>query len=123
MWQNILCVGMGSALGGISRYLLSTGIKELFPVTFPWGTFFVNILGCFLAGAFSGLPDSSQFTAAHRLFFAVGFCGSFTTFSTFSFENLQLLVSKAYALFALYTGTSLLLGIGAAWLGYLCTTK
>ena len=82
----------------------------------------VNIAGCFLLGLLSGFFTSHP-APVYRLFFTVGFCGSFTTFSTFSFENLQLLSNKAYGLFSLNIGLSLILGILFAGLGYLMTNK
>ena len=95
MWQNIIFVGLGSIVGGVSRYFIGL-----------------------LSGFFTSHP-----APVYRLFFTVGFCGSFTTFSTFSFENLQLLSNKAYGLFSLNIGLSLILGILFAGLGYLMTNK
>lgn len=121
---NILLVGIGSMIGGISRYLLSDYIRHLFPSPFPLGTLLVNIIGCFLIGIISGLIISSiHVTNNHRLLLAVGFCGSFTTFSTFSLENLTLLSSKAYLLFALNIILSVILGLAATWAGYIISIK
>ena len=122
MWQNIIFVGLGSIVGGVSRDFISEWSRHLFPSSFPWGTFIVNIAGCFLLGLLSGFFTSHP-APVYRLFFTVGFCGSFTTFSTFSFENLQLLSNKAYGLFSLNIGLSLILGILFAGLGYLMTNK
>lgn len=122
MWKNIIWVGTGSMLGGIFRYLVSECIKRLWTIPYPLGTFFVNMAGCFFLGMLSGyLPHTS--TPAHRLFFAVGFCGSFTTFSTFSLENLQLLTTKSYGLLTLNIGLSIISGILFASLGYMLTNK
>ncbi len=124
MLINILLVGLGSMFGGIARYLLSGWVKQLFPGMFPFGTFTVNLIGCFIIGFLSGLiPSSSQFTAHHRLLFAVGFCGSFTTFSTFSLDNLELLTAKAYLLFSFNILLSIFLGLTATWGGYLLGKK
>ena len=122
MWQNIILVGLGSMIGGISRFLLSGWIKHCITTSFPWGTFVVNMIGCFLIGILSGI-FATQDSQSQRLFFIVGFCGSFTTFSTFSMENLQLLTSRSYALFSLNTGISVITGILFAGLGYMLTTK
>lgn len=54
MWQNIIFVGLGSIVGGVSRYFISEWSRHLFPSSFPWGTFIVNIAGCFLLGLLSG---------------------------------------------------------------------
>lgn len=50
MWQNIIFVGLGSIVGGVSRYFISEWSRHLFPSSFPWGTFIVNIAGCFIPG-------------------------------------------------------------------------
>lgn len=124
MWVNIILVGIGSMLGGISRYLFSDLIKRLLPVTFPAGTFLANMTGCFLIGIISGwIVSRVTPSESHRLFFAVGFCGSFTTFSTFSLENMNLLASKAYLLLSLNIGLSVTLGLILTGLGYLISTK
>lgn len=119
MWQNILFVGIGSMAGGISRYLLSVGIRQWFPGIFPLGTLLVNILGCFLIGILAGLLNSaSYFSENYKLLLTIGFCGSFTTFSTFSLDNLWLLSSKAYLFTALNIVISVAGGLLATYAGY-----
>lgn len=120
MWLNIVLVGTGSMLGGISRYLLSDLIRNVIPSAFPVGIFIVNVLGCFLIGVLSGFIGA---TNTHKLFFAVGFCGSFTTFSTFSLDNLNLISTKAYFLLSLNIGLSVVCGLIATWLGYVLSQK
>lgn len=124
MLQNILLVGLGSMAGGILRFLLGDYIKHLLPSNFPFGTFIINMAGCFMIGLFSGwLISNSYFTANHRLFFIVGFCGSFTTFSTFSMDNLNLLTSKSYGLFTLNASLSIILGLLFTFIGYSLTRR
>lgn len=123
MWINIFWIGIGSMLGGISRYLVSLGIKQWFPTLFPWGTLSINVIGSLFIGIVTGLFLSSSISTSQRLFLAVGFCGSFTTFSTFSLENLQLLSGKAYFLLSLNIGASLLLGLAGVWLGLKLTQQ
>lgn len=124
MLQNIILVGLGSMLGGVSRYLLSDYIKYLFPVAFPLGTFLINMAGCFLIGVLGGwFTSASFFTDNYRLLFIIGFCGSFTTFSTFSMENLNLLASRAYSLFALNASLSLGVGLLLTFIGYSITHR
>lgn len=124
MLQNIILVGIGSMIGGVSRYLFSDFVKQILPSTFPFGTFIVNMIGCLGIGILSGwLASASFFTISHRLLFIIGFCGSFTTFSTFSIDNLNLLVSKAYGTFALNVGLSISIGLLLTFIGYCITQK
>ena len=87
----ILLIGVGSFIGGISRYLLSLFIQNKFLSTFPFGTLGVNILACFLIGIVFGLSERGNFTMEWRLFLATGFLGGFSTFSSFSNETVGLL--------------------------------
>lgn len=117
--SNLLFVALGSMFGGVSRYWLSGFIQKHFDTTFPIGVFIVNIAGCFLMGVIAGvLAHANILTNNHRLLLAVGFCGSFTTFSTFSLDNLQLLSMKAYFLLSLNIGLSVVLGLTATWVGF-----
>jgi fluoride exporter len=122
MIKTLLFVGTGGFLGSISRYLVSRIIQNNFPSAFPYGTFFVNLTGCFLIGLIYGISEKSTLlTPGWRLFLAVGFCGGFTTFSTFANENLALLRDGEFFNFFLYTGLSVLLGITATFIGVLIT--
>lgn len=117
--NNILFVAIGSMLGGVSRYWLSGFIQKYFPIAFPLGIFIVNIIGCFVIGVLAGLfAHSNLLSHYHRVLLIVGFCGSFTTFSTFSLDNLQFLSSKAYHLLFLNIGLSVIIGLVATWAGY-----
>ncbi len=123
MWQNIIFCRPGFyRRRGFHVILSLSGAGTYFPQASLWGTFIVNIAGCFLLGLLSGFFHFPSCSGLSSLF-TVGFCGSFTTFSTFSFENLQLLSNKAYGLFSLNIGLSLILGILFAGLGYLMTNK
>ena len=117
MWKNILLVGAGSFVGGALRYLVSLLLK--YSGGFPWATFVVNVIGCFviglLWGVFSRCANVSQQLV---LFLSVGLCGGFTTFSTFSKESLQLMQSGNWLYFALYVAGSVALGILLVALGY-----
>jgi CrcB protein len=122
MFKTLFFVGAGGFLGSISRFLASRFIQEHLPVAFPFGTFFVNISGCFLIGIIYGFSErSSLLTSGWKMFLAVGFCGGFTTFSTFANENLALLRDGDFLHFMLYTGLSVFLGIAATFLGVLIT--
>ncbi len=117
----ILAIGLGSCLGGISRYFLSQLIQNKFLSTYPFGTMAVNIIGCFLIGIIFGLSERGNFTMLWRLFLVTGFLGGFTTFSSFSNETIALLrdgqiwhafsyiiFSVAISLAATFSGISLI---------------
>jgi len=122
MIKTLLLVGTGGFLGSVSRFLASRFMQDNFPTAFPFGTFFVNISGCFLIGLIYGFSErSALLTPGWKMFLAVGFCGGFTTFSTFANENLALLRDGEYYYFFLYTGLSVFLGIAATFLGVILT--
>ena len=122
MIKTIILVGTGGFLGSISRFLASRFMQDNFPSAFPFGTLFVNITGCFLIGIIYGFSEkSSLLTPGWKMFLAIGFCGGFTTFSTFANENLALLRDGAFFHFMLYTGLSVFIGIMATFFGVLIT--
>jgi CrcB protein len=122
MIRTLLLVGTGGFLGSITRFLASRLIQTNLQSAFPFGTFFVNITGCLLIGLIYGFSDrSSLLTPGWKMFLAAGFCGGFTTFSTFANENLALLRDGDFFHFGLYTGLSVFLGITATFFGVLIT--
>lgn len=122
MLKTLLFIGTGGFIGSISRFLASRFMQNTFPSALPLGTFFVNISGCFLIGLIYGISErSALFTSGWKMFLTVGFCGGFTTFSTFANENLAMLRDGDFFHFMLYSGLSVFLGIGATLLGIFIT--
>lgn len=118
---NAAMVGSGGFLGALARYGISGLVHRQLPLTtFPYGTLAVNLIGCFAVGALAGLAEVRQlFGPELRTFALIGLLGGFTTFSTFSLETLNLIEEGAWLKAGLNAGLSLVLCIGAAWLGVL----
>ena len=114
----LLLVCLGSGLGGICRFLLAMLIKS--PVdSFPSATLVTNLIGCLCIGLFLGLSVKHHWLSKElQSLLVTGFCGGFTTFSTFSNEALTLLRSDAFLMFALYVGLSIILGLCLVAVGY-----
>src|SRR5579884_1190420 len=89
---RVLLVTIGGALGASSRYLLGGWIQSQFGSQFPWSTFTINISGAFLIGIVFGFVDKGILSTNARLLLATGILGGYTTFSTFSFETISLLI-------------------------------
>jgi len=113
----MLLVGAGGFFGSIARYLLSDAVQSRMLTSFPYGTITVNLLGCFIIGIIYALSETANLAPEYRILIATGFCGGFTTFSSFSFESLTLLQDNQYLYATLYAGLSLVLGLLAAFLG------
>ncbi len=125
MLRSILLVGLGGFLGAVARFLLALRIARAAEATrFPWAIFSVNMLGCLLIGilaaAFTSLGNWSGRTAA-SMFLIAGFLGSFTTFSTFGLETLDLIKENRAGLALAYVGASVIVGVALVaagfWLG------
>ena len=113
MLRNILLVAIGGAIGSVCRYLLS-GINV---VSWPWGTFAVNTLGSLFIGLLVGLVSKGIVSPEIKLLLVTGFCGGFTTFSTFANESFSMMKAGDALQMALYLGASVVIGILAVWLG------
>ena len=116
--KQLIIVFIGGGVGTVFRYFFS----KLIPYSgsgFPWSTFTCNLIGCFIIGILSSyfyrtLPNDQSDVV---LFFTIGLCGGFTTFSTYAFENLNLLKSGDHLTFTIYTLSSVILGIIMVYIG------
>ncbi len=98
---KVLCISAGGALGALSRHTVSQVTSRLWPGTFPWGTFAVNMAGCLLIGFLYGLGErTGQLSTNARLLLIAGFLGAFTTFSSFAHETVGVGADGAWKLAA-----------------------
>ena len=118
---NLLIISLGGALGAVSRFLLGNAVSRALGSFLPYGTFVINIVGCFAMGLLMTIiVDREMLPAAWRLFLCVGFLGGFTTFSSFGYEALILLTEGRLLAALAYVGGSVVLGLVAAAAGVLC---
>lgn len=114
--KQVLLVFLGGGAGSVLRYLISRAMAT--PAGFPLGTFSVNILGSLIIGLVMGLSLRNNLLSSNLiLLLATGFCGGFTTFSAFALENQALLRSGHFLHFGIYAIGSVVLGVGAIFLG------
>ncbi len=114
-------IAIGSALGGMARYWCSGLTARLVGETFPWGTFLVNVVGCFIIGFFATLagPDGRVFAGTlPRQFVMIGVLGGYTTFSSFSLQTLNLVQDGEWWLAGAYIVLSVVACLIAVWLGF-----
>jgi fluoride exporter len=118
-------VAAGAALGGLLRWGVGLAFAAWVGAAFPWGTLFINVTGCLFLGWFGKwLTDRlPQRTEELRLFVAVGFCGAYTTFSSYELEASHLLRDGMGVLAALYLAGSVVLGLAAVQLGIWLATR
>jgi len=112
-------IAVGSALGGVGRYLAGALIQRMAQTTFPTGTLAVNITGSFLLGLIIRYAiETPSITPEMRAFLTVGLCGGYTTFSTFSFETARMMEDGEWTRAVVYVGLSLLVSVSAVFLGF-----
>jgi fluoride exporter len=111
----VLWVALGGAAGSVARYGVGFAAARWFGLAFPWGTLAVNVVGGLAMGLLAArtVPGDESL----RLLLGVGFLGGFTTFSAFSLETVRLMEHQP-GLAVLYAAASLLLSVGACWLGF-----
>lgn len=113
----IFAIGIGSCIGGISRYLISLFIQNKFLSTFPYGTLSVNIIGCLLIGLIFGISEKTMIAVEWRMFLVTGLLGGFTTFSSFSNETVGLIRDGQYWTAFMYISLSVVIGLLATFTG------
>jgi CrcB protein len=114
-----LAISLGGILGANSRYLIADWAAQRLGASFPYGTFIINISGSFLLGFFMAfLQDRAFIHPNYRLFFATGFCGAYTTFSTFTYESLRLWQDSSFLLAITNLFGSLVVGMFGVFLGF-----
>ncbi|MBE6339529.1 MAG: fluoride efflux transporter CrcB [Bacteroidales bacterium] len=118
MFYNVLFVALGGALGSVARFLISKATQSVCTLSFPIATLIVNVLGCFIIGLLYAIFERNAAIDSNiRLMLTVGFCGGFTTFSTFINENFNLIGNGNFVVSAIYIGLSVVLGFIGVWLG------
>jgi CrcB protein len=119
-------IAIGSALGGMARYGCSGLAARLIGETFPWGTFIVNVAGSFIIGFFATLtgPDGrANVGTLARQFVLVGFCGGYTTFSSFSLQTLNLMNDGEWFRAGANVGGSVVCCMIAVWIGHVAAAS
>jgi fluoride exporter len=118
MDRSVLLVGIGGFVGSVTRYLVAVLFSSQISSVFPFATLTVNVLGCFLIGILFALSDRGNVLSPEwRILLTTGFCGGFTTFSTFSYESLRLMQDGEYLYLAAYVFISVFVGLTATYLG------
>jgi fluoride exporter len=114
-----LVIGIGGILGANARYLVANWAAQRLGADFPYGTFIINVSGAFVLGLFMAfLQDRAFIHANYRLFFATGFCGAYTTFSTLTYESLRLFQDGSFLLAFTNLFGSLVIGMLGVILGF-----
>ncbi len=113
-----LAVALVAALGAVSRYVLDQVIQHQHGGVFPWGTFAINVTGALLLGLFTGLNSHHGLSSSALAILGVGFCGGFTTFSTWMWETIALTETGALGKASLNLFGSIVAGLAAAGIGF-----
>ena len=112
-------IAIGSAIGGAGRYVIGDAVQQRFGLAFPAGTLFINITGSLLLGFILRMVlGGTQISPETRVFLTTGFCGGFTTFSTFTYDTALMFESGQYRRAALYVTLSVALSLLATFGGF-----
>ena len=113
----LLYLALGGVAGTLARYGIGLWVPRWAGTDFPWGTLLINVIGCFVLGAIARVSESAAISPEVRGMVAIGFCGAFTTFSTFSYETVGLLQAGQTARAFAYALGSLLVGVASMMAG------
>jgi CrcB protein len=117
--KTFWAVALGAGVGGVSRYLLASAIQQRAGTTFPWGTLVVNVSGSLLLGFLIRYALATpSLSVEMRALLTTGFCGGYTTFSTYSYETAALLEDGQYSRAGLYAAASVLLALAGTVAGF-----
>lgn len=118
MIKEAFIIGAGGAVGSVLRYYSGQFISKNYPSQIPLGTLIVNLLGCLLIGILLGYFAKNQgLSNEWKLLLVTGFCGGYTTFSTFAAENISLIQNQQVSQAILYIGLSVVFGLAAVYFG------
>jgi len=116
--MTVLLVALGAVVGAPLRYLVDRAVQARHDSLFPWGTFAVNVAGSLILGVLSGGATTHAVPGSVTALLGTGLCGAMTTYSTFGYETIRLLESRARFYAVLNTAASIGAGLGAAFLGF-----
>ena len=117
--RTFWAVAIGAALGGVARYYLASALQQRLGATFPWGTLVVNVSGSLLLGVLIRYALATPTVSVEmRALLTTGFCGGYTTFSTYSYETATLLEDGQYGRAGAYALASVVVALGATFAGF-----
>jgi CrcB protein len=118
--RTFWAVAVGAALGGVARYYLASALQQRLGATFPWGTLVVNVTGSLLLGVLIRYALATPTVSVEmRALLTTGFCGGYTTFSTYSYETATLLEDGQYGRAGAYALGSVVVALGATFAGFI----
>lgn len=119
-FESLIIASLGGFAGSGCRYLTGIAAKKMFGPSFPFGTFAVNVIGCFLIGLFFGFWTRQEMSPLINALLITGFCGGYTTFSSFSHDSYKMIQERQWGKLCIYVIPSVVLGLLMVWLGMKC---